>query len=75
MVSEQDGKIRDPETKERGDGACREKKDAGKGPDKGCLVCVSYDYSLFCIYTQSFVKESESVDVRHVKTWIPICVF
>ena len=59
MVPEQDRKIGDSETKKGRDGACREKKDAGKGPDQGCLVHVSYDNISSYTYTQSHFDELE----------------
>jgi hypothetical protein len=42
MVTEQDGKIGNPETKKGGNGACGEKKDAGEGPDSGRIVHVPW---------------------------------
>jgi hypothetical protein len=73
MVSEQDRKIRDSETEKGGDGACCEKKDAGEGPDQGCLVYVPYDYSLSCIYTQSFAMEPDVLSDRDGNAWIVVC--
>jgi hypothetical protein len=72
MVPEQDREIRDPETEKGGDGACREKKDAGEGPDQGCLVYVPYDYSPSCIYTQSSAIEPDVLSDRDDVAWIVV---
>jgi len=64
MVSEQDRKIRDSEAKKGGDGAGRQKKDAGKGPDQGCLTHVPYDKQASLYIHTIFCQRTRTLDTK-----------
>lgn len=74
MVPEQDGKIGDPETKKGGNGTGGQKKDAGKGPDQGCLIMFRMTHRSSCTYQQSFANGQSTLNYRDVKAWIRACI-